>query len=124
MIYDCFTYFNEELLLELRLNYLDEIVDKFVIVEANKTFSGNPKKQNFDINKFEKFKDKIIYVFLEDLPETDNPWVRESFQRNYIQEVLKKENAKDDDIVIVSDVDEIPTVNAIDYYKNNPRRGW
>ena len=66
MIYDCFTYFNEDILLELRLNYLNEIVDKFVIIEANKTFSGNPKPQNFDINKYKKFTDKIIYVFLED----------------------------------------------------------
>ncbi|MBE7703281.1 MAG: hypothetical protein E7Z89_04435 [Cyanobacteria bacterium SIG28] len=120
MIYDCFTYFNEELLLELRLNYLDEIVDKFVIIEANKTFSGKPKGQNFDINKFKKFKDKIIYVFLEELPETQNPWVIESYQRNYIQEVLKRENAKDDDIVIVSDVDEIPSVRAIRCYKTCP----
>ena len=84
MIYDCFTYFNEDLLLELRLNCLDEIVDKFIIIEANQTFSGNPKEQNFDINKFKKFEDKIIYVFLEEFPETDNPWVRENYQRNYI----------------------------------------
>ena len=117
MIYDCFTYFNEDLLLELRLNYLNEIVDKFVIVEANKTHSGKSKQQNFDINKFKQFADKIIYVFLEDLPDATDPWMLENIQRNYIHEVLKKNNAKDDDIIIVSDLDEIPTIESISYYQ-------
>ena len=63
MIYDCFCYFNEDELLDLRINYLKDVVDKFVIIEAAKTFSGFSKPQNFDINKFADIKDKIIYIF-------------------------------------------------------------
>ena len=61
-IYDCFTFFDEKMLLEFRLNYLSAYVDKFVIAEANYTHSGNPKKLNFNINDYPKFKDKIIYI--------------------------------------------------------------
>ena len=63
MIYDCFSYWDEDLLLDLRLNILDKYVDFFVIVEGNKTWQNNPKKLNFDINKFNKFKKKINFVF-------------------------------------------------------------
>lgn len=120
MIYDCFPYFNEDLLLELRLNYLNEIVDKFIIIEANQTFSGIPKKQNFDINKFKEFKNKIIYVFLEDFPKSEDPWVLENYQRNYAHDVLKQINAQDDDIIILSDLDEIPNIGAVKEYINDP----
>ena len=61
-IYDCFTYFDEKMLLNFRLNYLNNYVDKFVISEANYTHSGKPKKLNFNINDYPKFKDKIIYI--------------------------------------------------------------
>ena len=61
-IYDCFMYFDEDLLLDLRLNSLDQFVKKFVITEATYTHNGTPKKLNFDIKKFKKFKDKIIYI--------------------------------------------------------------
>ena len=60
-IYDCITYFNEKTLFELRLNILDKFIYRFVVVEANYTHSGNPKKLNFNINDYPKFKDKIIY---------------------------------------------------------------
>ena len=62
MIYDCFSYWDEDLLLDLRLNILNKIVDYFVIVEGNKTWQNNPKKLRFDINKFSSFKKKIIYI--------------------------------------------------------------
>ena len=62
-------YFDEDLLLDLRLNSLDKYVKKFVISEATYTHNGNKKKLNFDINKFRKFKDKIIYIVVEKEPE-------------------------------------------------------
>ena len=64
-IYDCFQFFDEEMLLDLRLNIMDKYIDKFVITEATYTHSGNPKKLIFDINKFSKFKDKIIYIVVD-----------------------------------------------------------
>ncbi len=67
-IYDCFMFFDEEMLLDLRLNILDKYIDKFVITEANYMHSGRPKKLLFDINKFSKFKDKIIYIVVDNPP--------------------------------------------------------
>ena len=67
-IYDCFQFFDEEMLLNLRLNILDKYVHKFVISEANYMHNGKPKKLNFNINKFSKFKDKIIYVTVDTPP--------------------------------------------------------
>ena len=68
-IYDCFMYFDEDLLLDLRLNILNKYVSKFVITESTFLHSGKEKKLNFDIKNFSKFKDKIIYIPLEKLPE-------------------------------------------------------
>ena len=62
-IYDCFTYFNEDLILDLRFNILDKYVDYFVIVEANKTHSNEEKKKNFQIEKFKKYKKKNQIFF-------------------------------------------------------------
>ena len=64
-IYDCFQFFDEEMLLDLRLNVMDKFVDKFVITEATYMHNGKPKKLNFDINKYSKFKDKIIYIIVD-----------------------------------------------------------
>ena len=89
MIYDCFSYWDEDLLLDLRLNILDNYVDYFVIVEGNKTWQNNPKKLHFEINKFEKFKDKIIYIPVTDLPDGVDPYLRENHQRNAIIKGLK-----------------------------------
>lgn len=113
MIYDCFTFFNELDLLEIRLNILNDIVDKFVIVEGTKTFKGNDKPLNFKANeeRFEKFKDKIIYVVFNDYPESDNPWLYENLQRNAIAQGLV--NCNDDDIILISDLDEIINPEAI-----------
>ena len=98
MIYDCFSYWDEDLLLELRLNNLNKIVDYFVIVEGNKTWQNNSKELRFDIKKFQKFKDKIIYVPVTDLPDGDDPYLRENYQRNSISRGIN--NAKDDDIIL------------------------
>jgi beta-1,4-mannosyl-glycoprotein beta-1,4-N-acetylglucosaminyltransferase len=68
-IIDCFMFFDEEMLLDLRLNILDKFVDKFVIVESSYTHSGKEKKLIFDINKYSKFKKKINYIVLKDHPK-------------------------------------------------------
>ena len=94
MIFDCFSYLDEDLLLDVRLNILNDYVDYFVIVEGNKTWQNNPKKFRFDLNKFNKFKKKIIYVPVEDLPDGPDPYLRENFQRNCILRGLKNSNVK------------------------------
>ncbi len=115
MVYDCFSYWDEDLLLDLRLNILNDHVDFFVIVEGNKTWQNNPKKLKFDINKFQKFKDKIIYIPVEDLPDGNNPYLRENHQRNCIVRGLNK--AQINDFIIISDLDEIPNPDVIKFFK-------
>lgn len=120
MIYDCFCFFNELDILELRLNILNDIVDKFVLVEATYTHSGHPKKLFFQENKtrFNHFQDKIIHIIVEQKPDIppdesirDQAWALENAQRNAIIRGLS--NALPDDTIIVSDVDEIPNPSAI-----------
>ena len=117
MIYDCFSYWDEDLLLDLRLKILNKFVDYFVIVEGNKTWQNNPKELRFDFDKFIEFKDKIIYIPVTNLPDGDDPYLRENFQRNSILKGLN--NARPDDIIIISDLDEIPNPKKISIFKNN-----
>ena len=98
-IYDCFSYWDEDLLLDLRLNILNNFVDYFVIVEGNKTWQNNSKKLRFNIDNFSKFKNKIIYIPVEDMPGGDNPYLRENHQRNAISRGLQ--NANDEDYIII-----------------------
>ena len=114
-IYDCFSYWDEDLLLDLRLNILNDYVDYFVIVEGNKTWQNNPKKLRFDIQKFSKFKNKIIYIPVEDMPDGNNPYLRENFQRNCITRGLKKSSP--DDLILISDLDEIPNPKVLNKFK-------
>ena len=118
MIYDCFTFFNELDLLDIRLNILNDYVDKFVIVESTKTFTGKDKPLYFAENKerFKEFESKIIHIVVNEFPETDNPWVIESIQRNSIEKGLV--NCKDDDTILISDLDEIPIPEYINKYKD------
>jgi len=116
-IYDCFSYWDEDLLLDLRLNILNDFIDYFVIVEGNKTWQNNFKKLRFDINKLSKFKDKIIYIPVEDMPEGDNPYLRENHQRNCINRGLK--NALENDLIIISDLDEIPNPQALKNFSSS-----
>ena len=116
---DCFMYFDEDLILDIRLNTLKNEVDKFVIAEATRNHAGESKKLNFDINKFSKFKDKIIYLIIEDLPKNvDNfkkDWhvnhIRDQFQRNSLSRGYKEFD--ENDLVMISDIDEIPNPNKI-----------
>ena len=152
-IYDAFLFFNELELLELRMNILNDVVDYFVIVESTVTFNSNPKQLLFNDNRhlFDKFKDKIIHVVIDDSPSSfltinyiDNPttdgevlknkilkyvdespnwprhethWGVETYQRESIIKGLI--NCDEDDIIIISDVDEIPNPIEIEKIKNN-----
>ena len=123
-------FFDEEMLLDLRLNIMAEYVDKFVITESTYMHSGKSKKLIFDINKFHKFKDKIIYIVVDEEPAditdikqndtlnekqikmTINAKKREMYQINKTQEGIIK--ADYNDMIIVSDIDEIPNLEKID----------
>lgn len=146
-VYDCFLFFNEIELLELRLEILNEVVDKFILVESTSTFSGKEKRLFFEENKdsFSKFEDKIIHIIIDDtpndffnLPYVDNPtsvkdvtknkilkhieksegwnrhekqWGRETYQREGILYGLS--DCSNDDIILISDLDEIPNPKEI-----------
>ena len=114
-IFDCFSYWDEDLLLDIRLNILNDYIDYFVIVEGNKTWQNNSKKLRFDIQKFSKFKNKIIYIPVEDMPDGNNPYLRENFQRNCITRGLKK--SLPDDLILISDLDEIPNPKVLNKFK-------
>ena len=111
---DCFMYFDENLVLDIRLNALYDHVDKFVIAEATKNHAGENKKLNFKIENFSKFKDKIHYLIIDDLPtDVTSPkkgWhenhMRDQFQRNALERGYQKFN--DEDLIMISDIDEIP----------------
>lgn len=116
MIYDTFIFFNELDLLDIRLNILNDSVDRFVLVEATQTFQGKPKPLYFDENKskFSKFKHKITHVIVDDLPVNAAPFDREYFQRDAILRGLSGCNAED--LIILSDLDEIPNPEVIPKY--------
>src|SRR5687767_9061046 len=112
MLFDCFTFFNELELLEIRLHELSDVVDFFVLAESHTTFSGRPKSLYYEESKrrFSDYQDRIIHVVSSDL-ETDDAWAREEHQRNSLLHGLR--NCLPDDIVMVSDVDEIPKREAV-----------
>ena len=134
-IYDCFMFFDEEMLLDLRLNIMNKHVDRFVITESIYMHSGKPKKLIFDINKFSKFRDKIIYNVVDDQPpdievinKNDNndikgsKLINNSLKReNYQREMAKKSlnEAKDEDIILINDIDEIPNLDGINFNNIN-----
>lgn len=115
MIYDCFIFYNEIKMLEFRLAELYDYVDYFVIIEADRTFSGTPKKSFFaeNISKFEKFKDKIIAGNAIVPEKFKGKWDIEIFQRNHIRNLLDSLYPSDEDLIIISDIDEIPDRNNL-----------
>jgi beta-1,4-mannosyl-glycoprotein beta-1,4-N-acetylglucosaminyltransferase len=123
-IFDCFKFFNELELLDLRLMALNDLVDYFVLVEANKTHTGKPKEFLFEKNKhlFSNYLNKIIYVKVTDLPTytKENIWIPENFQRNCIDRGLEGRAAQGDKI-IVSDIDELPNPDVIRENLNCPQ---
>ena len=130
--FDCFMYLDEDIVLDLRLNQLDNFVNKFVIPESKFTHSGQKRKLNFNIEKFEKFKKKIIYLVLDKEPpnlemvnnDDDektknskyilNGMKRDFYQRNFIIEGLKE--STNNDFILISDLDEIPKLENIDLH--------
>ena len=130
-IFDCFMYFDENVVLDVRLNTLNEYVDYFVIVESLFSHKGEQRNLNFDIKNFSKFKDKIIYLIYDNEPseiktinsgDTEkeksikyifNAIYRENGQRNFITNGLN--HADDDDIILISDVDEIPNLKEVKF---------
>jgi beta-1,4-mannosyl-glycoprotein beta-1,4-N-acetylglucosaminyltransferase len=118
-VYDCFCYFNEDMLLELRMEMLWDHVDYFVIAESRYTQVGALKPLNFDIRRFERFKDKIRYLEVDHLPPgPPDHWKNENYQRSYLINGLH--DAAPDDLILVSDLDEIPRPECIRLY--DPRR--
>tara|TARA_A100001388_G_scaffold276550_1_gene264607 strand:+ start:109 stop:894 length:786 start_codon:yes stop_codon:yes gene_type:complete len=114
---DCFLYHNEDLVLDIRLNTLNEHVDQFVIVESNFDHQGNKKRLNFDFERFKKFKHKINYQVIEKFPGDISNWERENYQRNFIENGIS--DCDDNDYIIISDVDEIPDLKKIKNLQNN-----
>jgi beta-1,4-mannosyl-glycoprotein beta-1,4-N-acetylglucosaminyltransferase len=130
-------FFDEEMLLGLRLKTLNKYIDKFIIVESKHTHSGDKKKLIFNINKYSEFKNKINYIVTEDPPEgieninnddnenqknikhIMNALKRENYQRNKIIDGLNE--ADPEDWIIISDLDEIPNLDMIDFNKINKK---
>ena len=134
-IYDCFMYFDEDLLTSIRLNILNKYITKFIIVEAKYTHNGDKKKLNFNINKFKEFKKKIEFIKVDEIPpnlkkinneDNDdvvakksiyNGYARDIFQRNQISNGLK--SLDKDDVVVISDLDEIPNLEKVKFDEIN-----
>ena len=128
-IFDCFMYFDEDLILDARLNILDKYVDFFIIVESKYNHKGEKRSLKLDLEKFKKFKNKIKYLVIEDLPNNleaitgqdfgvtkehkfiNNAVKRENFQRNFIKKGL--DEAQDEDFILISDLDEIPSLENL-----------
>ena len=126
-LYDCFMYFDEDMLLDIRLNILNDSVDKFIIAEATKTHSGDDKKLNFDLNNFSKFKDKINYLVIDDLPKNlgkykkgwSDSHLRDQHQRNALSRGLV--NCHENDLIMISDLDEIPNPEKISKFNKEKK---
>ena len=130
-IYDCTTFYSEHMMLDLRFNILNEHVHKFVVIESTYSHSGKKKKLNFDINNYSKFKDKIIYKVIDYEPaniegitnkspqylKRINSLKRIELSYNFMENAI--ENANDEDLIILSDNDEIPNLNSSSFKNTN-----
>ena len=132
-IFDCTTYFDEALMMDVRFNILNEYVEKFIVVESKFSHSGKQKKLNFDINNYKKFKDKIIYLIIENEPEgllelnnnsedIGNKRINsvKRIEQSYNFMINGIKNANDDDLILISDNDEIPNLDS-QYFKNSKK---
>ena len=131
-IFDCTTFYNEKLLMEARFNILNLHVHKFVVVESVYSHSGNKKKLNFDINDYPDFKDKIEYIVIENEPDDlikDRGLLEQSIykrfnsvkriEQSYNYMLLGIKDASDDDLIMISDNDEIPNLDLIEFKNSN-----
>ena len=133
-IFDCFMFSDEKMLLDIRLNVLNDYVDEFIIVESKYKHNGDLKEKFFDLSHYSKFKNKIRYIYLNNEPDNiiqingnlseeqknkillHNTYLRENYQRDMIARGI--ENANPNDFIIVGDIDEIPNLNDFDFKKN------
>jgi beta-1,4-mannosyl-glycoprotein beta-1,4-N-acetylglucosaminyltransferase len=120
MIYDCFPFLNELELLELRLHELEAVVDRFVLVEATTTFTNERKPLHYWENRrrFARWNSRIVHVIVEDMPGGPDPWTRDHHQRNSISRGLT--GCHPDDVILISDVDEIPKSQQVLRYRDTP----
>ena len=136
-IFDCTTFFDENLMLEVRFNILNKYVDKFIVAEAKYSHSGEKKKLNFNIKKFSEFNKKIIYLIVDNEPSDviyqnskddsvesksemrTNSIKRIAWQRNKLMDCLNEAN--DEDYIFYSDNDEIPNFENFDFETNNKK---
>ena len=131
-IYDCTTFYSEHMMLDVRFHILNDYVEKFIVTESLYSHSGQPKKLNFDINNYPKFKDKIIYLVIDqepdDLIKIENTKEHQGLKRinslkrielsyNYMMKAT--ENLANDDLIILSDNDEIPNLNSKQFKQSN-----
>ena len=131
-IYDCTTFYSEHMMLDVRFHILNDYVEKFIVTESLYSHSGQPKKLNFDINNYPKFKDKIIYLVIDQEPDDlikientkehqglkrNNSLKRIELSYNYMMKAI--ENLADDDLIILSDNDEIPNLNSKQFKQSN-----
>jgi beta-1,4-mannosyl-glycoprotein beta-1,4-N-acetylglucosaminyltransferase len=126
MVYDCFPFHNELEVLEIRLHELDDVVDKFVLVESTRTFQNQTKPLYFAENKerYKKFLPKIEHIVVEKFPgffhrfRKPRPWDRSHYQKNQVARALN--NCRPDDVILISDVDEIPSAKKLKQHIHDP----
>ena len=130
-IFDCTTFYNEKMMMDVRFNILNEYVSKFIVVESLYSHSGEKKKLNFDINDYPKFKEKIKYIVIENEPEgilqEEDKNKHLAYKRlNSIKRIEQSynhmskgiEDANDEDLIMLSDNDEIPNLNSSQFNKS------
>ena len=129
-IFDCTTFYSEHLMMDVRFNVLNDYVEKFIVCESTISHSGEKKKLNFDINNYPKFKDKIIYIVIDEEPEGiigkkngfAEPHEKRSdslkrIELSYDYMIKAISSASDNDLIILSDNDEIPNLNSEQFKK-------
>ena len=120
-IFDCVTFFQENLQMELRFNILNDVVDKFIVCESIYDHRGREKKINFSKDKYPEIISKIEHIIItKKFPEKNTPWQNQSWQREYILEGIK--DADKNDLIMFSDPDEIPNPEKLKNF--NPRKKY
>ena len=127
-IIDCTSFYNEHMMYEVRLNVLNDKVDKFIVTESIYSHSGKKKKLNFDIKNYPKFKDKIKYIVIDKEPEgiideNNDPSKQRAnslkrIELSYDAHFKEVKDANEDDLILLSDNDEIPNLDSIEFKKN------
>ncbi|MDA9072906.1 hypothetical protein N9J69_00260 [Pelagibacteraceae bacterium] len=130
-VYDCTSFYSEHMMYDVRLNVLNDKVEKFIVTESTYSHSGQKKKLNFDINNYPKFKDKIIYIVIDNepkgiVPDQDDPLSQRlnSLKRvslSYDACFNATRNCSSDDFIMLSDNDEIPNLDSKQFKKSKKK---